>query len=116
MGVVNTEVSEGAFPEFNSNHILSLRSLLEDSFTIEEIMNPQNKLVITVFDQLQSMRNALEARNKFVLTVEKHYLGSMELPLLVLLDSSKMQGQFRLNRPLVLFGYFNNSQNLFSRD
>lgn len=90
VGLVKTEVSEGTFPDFNCNLTLQLKSLMEEAFSIEEIMNPQNKLVITVFDQLQSVRDSLEARNKFIYTVEKHYLGSMELPLLALLDNSKM--------------------------
>ena len=104
---IQSDVSEGSFPEFNSNHILELKSAIEDNFSIEEINNKKNRLVITLFDQLQSVRNGLEGRNKFIITVQKHFLGSLEVPILQLLNSSKMAGQFKVNRPLILFSYFN---------
>jgi coiled-coil and C2 domain-containing protein 2A len=80
------------------------------AFTCQELFNPSSYLNISLFDSLSSIKNRRDNPNKFTLSITKHFLGNFRIPLMYLFHNQKIEAAFKIQRPLILFGYYN-SQN-----
>lgn len=73
---------EGKHPDWNSEITLLFKPKTENgTFTLAEIRDPNNKLFISLFDNLQKKQDDAVQRNKYQITIENYYLGSVMIPL-----------------------------------
>lgn len=77
------------------------------AFTSQELSSSSSHLTISLFDSLSSIRNRRDNPNKFTLTVTKHFLGNIRIPLIYLFQCQKIEAAFKIQRPIILFGYYN---------
>lgn len=107
-----TECLEGMNPEWNQ--ILKFKLVpraKNQNFSLSELADNRNMLQLSLFDALGSIKNRRTNPNKFILLINKHFLGSFSVPLISLFDCPKIEAAFKLQRPLILFGYYNTRVN-----
>jgi len=112
-----SECLEGMNPEWNQILRFKLTAKNKNqNFTSSEIDDSRNALQLTLFDALGSVKNRNADQNKFILRINKHFIGSFTIPLKSLFDNPKIEAAFKLNRPLILFGYYSTRVNyIFSK-
>lgn len=107
-----SECLEGMNPEWNQ--IIRFKFVSKgknQNFSAAEISDSRNFLHLSLFDALGSVKNRRDNPNKFTLLVNRHFLGSFSIPLISLFDNPKIEAAFKLNRPIILFGYYNTRVN-----
>ena len=114
--IIKGDCIEGVFPEWNDSKTLSLNPADVNSVyvKIKDLLNSKNKIQFTLFDAIGDIRQRSDNPDNYSLTVQRHYLGSITLPVINLLNSQKIEANFKLNRPLILLGYFSQRFKLFS--
>ena len=106
--VQKTNSMEGMNPDWNQ--ILRFKIIPKtkgQAFTCQELSASSSHLTISLFDSLSSIKNRRDNPNKFTLTVTKHFLGNIRIPLVYLFHSQKIEAAFKIQRPIILFGYYN---------
>jgi hypothetical protein len=73
------------------------------AFTQKELENSNQVLYVTMFDQ--EVREEQITKMRKMSYTENKYLGSFQIPLTTILQNPKLDGQIRLNRPLVIQNY-----------
>ena len=107
-----TECLEGMNPEWNQILRFKLTAKNKNqNFSASEIVDTRNVLQLSLFDALGSVKNRRDNPNKFTLLINKHFMGSFTIPLMSLFDNPKIEAAFKLNRPIILFGYYNTRTN-----
>jgi len=119
--VEKSDCLEGMTPEWNQIIRFKLQPKIKNqNFSAVEIIDSRNILHLSLFDALGSVKNRRDNPNKFTLLVNRHFLGSFSIPLISLFDNPKIEAAFKLNRPIILFGYYstrvNHIINKFSDD
>lgn len=107
-----SECFEGMNPEWNQ--IIRFKLIPKSknqNFSLSELTDSRNVLNLSLFDALGSVKNRRDNPNKFTLLINKHFLGSFTIPLISLFDNPKIEAAFKLQRPLILFGYYNTRVN-----
>lgn len=114
--IIKGDCIEGVFPEWNDTKTLSLHPSDINSIyvKIKDLLNSKNKIQFTLFDAIGDVRQRSDNPDNYSLTVQRHYLGSITMPVINLLSSSKIEANFKLKRPLILLGYFTQRFKLFS--
>lgn len=111
--VQKTDCMEGMNPEWNQ--ILRFKispNNKNGAFSAREIANSRNVINISLFDALGSIKNRRDNPNKFTMLINKHFLGNISIPLISILENKKIEAAFKINRPIILFGYYNSQVNL----
>jgi len=72
-------------------------------FTNAELEDSPYMIYFTLFDQMTHYDTITKMRQQRY--YENKYLGQLQVPLTTVLQSSKFDGQIRIERPLVLQGY-----------
>ena len=112
-----SECLEGMTPEWNQ--IIRFKMLPKSkngNFSAVEISDSRNMLHLSLFDALGTIKTHRDNSNKYTLIVNRHFLGSFQIPLISLFDNPKIEAAFKINRPIILFGYYNPRVNrIFNR-
>lgn len=101
--VLRTGAAEGQCPEWNEILEFSLKAKNKIAFTKTELEQSKYMIYFTLFDQelrVVPITKAKEERYQ-----ENKYLGQFAVPLTTVLRGQRLEGQVRVNRPLVLQNY-----------
>jgi hypothetical protein len=106
-----SEAVSGSDPSWNF-HIereVDLRGVDEKDFF--EVKNHLGSICIHLFDDFQVADNR-DFANRIVTKIERRFLCSLSLPVIDILRRGRVAGNFRLAKPVIVFGYKNTrSQN-----
>ena len=101
--VLKTSVADGQCPEWNQILEFTLKAKNKANFTKQELEQSKMLVYFTLFDQEQQVEQITKARSQHY--VENKYLGQFCVPLTTILAAQKLEGQVRVDRPLVLQNY-----------
>jgi hypothetical protein len=112
----STECSDGIDPEWNESLVIPYFSHdpKKQQFTVNELIKNDGHLFINVFDFLGEYGERPELPGEISIAINRKYIGSVDIPLYTVFENPKMNGMFRLNRPLFLFGYLSKKANIWS--
>lgn len=99
-----TSQAEGIAPEWNESLTFPFNMKHENSSLEQMFFSTARKITINLFDLLEKS----EATDTMMdIKIRKHrtFLGSMEIPLSTLISLPTISGSFKINRPLLIFGY-----------
>ena len=89
-------------------------SLDDKAFTKEELQDCRSVLHFMLFDQILSVTKIIADKSEAHLRLERRYLGSFTLPMLTVFQNPQgVEANFRIERPLCLFGYHTSKENPF---
>jgi len=112
-----TMVHEGENPDWNSEKVLVYKSSDQKrGFLLDEFTNSNNILYISLFDMISSTTSSEYNRRKKVSLITDYFLGNFSIPLQTIMQNTKRQAEYKINRPLVLFGYYINTSSLLGND
>jgi coiled-coil and C2 domain-containing protein 2A len=107
---LKTHDVEGVHPDWNEMLTMELHPK-DDFFTNEEILGSRDILYFTIFDEVNFVDTEGEVKT---IKREKRFLGSFSIPLFVVFENkSRLEAMCRVARPLLVFGYYTSTQNLF---
>ena len=107
-----TNIAEGDFPEWNEVITFELECLDGKKFTKEELENSNTMIYISIFDR-EVYHDDSDYSSDIKFKVEEKFLGSFQIPLTsILANPPKMEGMFKVNRPLTLFDYVVLNENI----
>lgn len=111
--VKRTQEIEGVHPDWNE--IIEFDIVprkKEGCFTEEELVGSTDMLYFSLFDEVKNVRNDEEGG---LIRKERRFLGSYSLPLLTVFQNPpRLEAMCKINRPVLLFGYYTSVSNLFN--
>lgn len=102
--VKGTRTFEGPFPEWNETLCLNY-SMKQEQTTLDKILlGAEQPIRVVVFDMREESR-ATQAISQATVKKTKYYLGRIDVPFAFLVAVPSSSGLYRMDRPLVSFGY-----------
>jgi hypothetical protein len=111
---VRTAPFDGTNPEWNEMLSLTFSSLEKTGFTKEELQDCESVLYFVLYDQILSVQQVLMDEGEIRVRLDRRYLGSFSLPLLTVFQNpAGVEANFKVKRPVCLFGYHTSKENPF---
>ena len=61
----------------------------KNGFSLDELRDPNKKIVIGLFDDIEKKSQRKDHRKKFTLKIQNYYLGNVTIPLAQLFENQK---------------------------
>ncbi|KRX04663.1 hypothetical protein PPERSA_04478 [Pseudocohnilembus persalinus] len=116
--------SSGSRPDWNSEAdvIFKSQKLMKEqvesdktAFGIYELINPANQLYVTLFEHKSKLSENPVNKNKVELQVDNYFLGNLSIPVCQVIKNPAQNATYKINRPLVLFGYCLDTSHSYQR-
>ncbi|EGR28239.1 hypothetical protein IMG5_180790 [Ichthyophthirius multifiliis] len=114
--IVCSKPFEGNNPDWSSERQLLIQQLQNRKISVYEINNQQNRLLVSLFDLKITKKKSKTKLGKETKITHSFYLGHICIPLFTLFSNQKLNATFRVNRPIIILGYYTDINNLLGFD
>ncbi|KAL9987685.1 hypothetical protein ACROYT_G002032 [Oculina patagonica] len=102
----STTVADGPNPSWNEELIIPFRAPNND-YSPENLQTVNDVVYLNLFDEVvfNILQDDRQQSTNIHQRLERHWLGSIEVPFSTIYFNNKVEGTFRVNTPPVLLGY-----------
>lgn len=106
---ISTSVADGPNPSWNEELTLPFQPP-NDDYSPANLQTVNDVIYLNVFDEVvvDILQDEQQRATNIHQRLERHWLGSIELPFSTVYFNTKVDGTFKINTPAVLLGYHHN--------